>query len=137
MRRTRTIRPARVVVLRRAVNSIDSSRVCPSSQRVSIIRAHVAGKDRRAPDSRVITAGRWLLLAGLLFMVTGDGPTSTVRVSRWPTPLPFLANPWLYLSFLLLGVVCFVAGGGVKSWRLPQLRFIVVPLAALVGAFVL
>jgi O-antigen ligase len=124
-------------VLGRAVNSIDSSRVCPSSQRVSIIRAHVAGKDRRAPDSRVITAGRWLLLAGLLFMVTGDGPTSTVRVAKWPTPLPFLANPWLYLSLLLLGVVCFIAGGGVKSWRLPQLRSILVPLAALVAAFVL
>jgi O-antigen ligase len=85
----------------------------------------------------VITAGRWLVLAGLLFMVTGDGPTSTVRVSKWPTPLPFLSNPWLYLALLLLGAVCFVAGGGVKSWKLPQLRFIVIPLAALVGAFVL
>jgi len=137
VRRTRTIRPARVVVPRREVNSIDSSRVCPSSQRVSIIRAHVAGKDRRALDSRVITAGRWLLLAGLLFMVTGDGPTSTVRVSKWLTPFPFLAYPWLYLFLVLLGVVCFVAGGGVKSWRLPHLRFILVPLAALVGAFVL
>ncbi len=126
--RTRTIRLARQpAVLRREVNSIRSSRVCPSSQRVSIIRAHVAGKDRRAPDSTVIAAGRWLLLAGLLFMVTGDGPTSTIRVSKWPTPFPFLAYPWLYLSLLLLGIACFVAGGGVKSWKPSHFRFIVVP----------
>ena len=116
---------------------MDSSRVCPSSQRVSIIRAHVAGKDRRANDSRVITAGRWLVLAGLLFMVTGDGPASTIRMSKWPTPLPFLAYPWLYVSLLLLGIVCFVAGGGVKTWRLPQFQFVLVPLSALLGAFLL
>jgi O-antigen ligase len=121
----------------REVNSIDASRVCPSSQRVSIIRAHVAGKDRRAPDSRVITAGRWLLLAGLLFMVTGDGPSSTVRMSRWPTPLPFLAWPWLYLVLLVLGIACFIAGGGVKSWKPPHLRGIVAPLGALLATFLL
>ena len=38
---------------------------------------------------------------------------------------------------LLLGVACFVAGGGVKSWRPSHLRFIVVPLAALLAAFLL
>src|SRR5262245_15634033 len=120
------MRLARVfAVPRREVNSIDASRVCPSSQRVSIIRAHVAGKDRRAPDSRVITAGRWLLVAGLMFMVTGDGPSSTVRISKWPTPLPFLAWPWPYLVLLVLGIACFAAGGGVKSWKPPHLRFMV------------
>ena len=85
----------------------------------------------------MITAGRWLLLAGLLFMVTGDGPASTIRVSKWLTPLPFLAYPWLYLALVLLGAACFVAGGGVKSWKPSHLRFIVVPGVALVGAFLL
>jgi O-antigen ligase len=132
------MRLARILaVLRREVNSIDSSRVCPSSQRVSIIRAHVAGKDRRAPDSRVIIAGRWLLVAGLMFMVTGDGPSSTVRISKWPTPVPFLAWQWLYPVLLVLGIACFVAGGGVKSWKPPHLRVMVAPLGALLAAFLL
>ena len=85
----------------------------------------------------VTTAGRWLFLAGVLLMVTGDGPPWTVRISKWPTPLPFLAWPWLYLLLLVLGAVCFAAGGGVKSWRLPHLRFVAIPLAALLGAFLL
>ena len=83
----------------------------------------------------MIAAGRWLLLAGLLFMVTGDGPPTTIRLSKWPTPLPFLAYPWLYLSLLLLGIACFVAGGGVKSWKPSHLRFIVVPIVALLQRF--
>ena len=70
-------------------------------------------------------------------MITGDGPSSTISVSRWPTPFPFLAWPWLYPAILFLGIVCFVAGGGVTSWRLPHLRPIVAPLALLVGAFLL
>ncbi len=82
-------------------------------------------------------AGLWLFLAGLLVMITGDGPSSTIGVSRWPTPFPFLAWSWLYLVLLVLGVVCVVAGGGLKSWRLPHLRFIVTPLALLLGAFFL
>lgn len=85
----------------------------------------------------MIAAGRWLLLAGLLFMVTGDGPASTIRVSKWLTPLPFLAYPWLYLALVLLGAACFVAGGGVKSWKPSHLRFIAVPGVSLVGAFLL
>ena len=85
----------------------------------------------------MIAAGRWLLLAGLLFMVTGDGPATTIRLSKWPTPLPFLAYPWLYLSLLLLGIACFVAGGGVKSWKPSHLRFIVMPIVALLSAFLL
>jgi O-antigen ligase len=132
------MRLARIpAVLRREVNSIDASRVCSSSQRLSIIRAHVAGKNRRAPEPRVITAGRWLLLAGLLFMVTGDGPSSTVRMSKWPTPLPFLSWPWLYLVLLALGLTCFVAGGGVRSWKPPHLRAMVIPLGLLLAAFAL
>jgi O-antigen ligase len=70
-------------------------------------------------------------------MVTGDGPSSTVGLSRWPTPLPFLSWEWLYIVLLSVGAVCFLAGGGVKSWTLPHLRFVVVPLAALLGAFLL
>jgi O-antigen ligase len=85
----------------------------------------------------VTTAGRWLFLAGLMLMVTGDGPASTIGLSRWPTPLPFLAWPWLYLVLLLLGTLLFAVGGGVKSWKLPHLRFLAVPIAALLAAFVL
>ena len=70
-------------------------------------------------------------------MITGDGPSSTISVARWPTPFPFLAWPWLYPAILLLGIACFAAGGGVKSWRLPYLRPIVAPLALLIGAFLL
>lgn len=83
------------------------------------------------------TAGRWLFLAGLIFMVTGDGPASTIGLSRWSTPLPFLAWPWLYLVLLAVGTLLFAAGGGVKSWRLPHLRFIAAPIAALLAAFAL
>ncbi|HZM95242.1 MAG TPA: O-antigen ligase family protein [Vicinamibacterales bacterium] len=82
-------------------------------------------------------AGVWFFLAGLLFMITGDGPTATVTPVRWLTPFPFLAWPWLYLVFLGLGAACIVAGGAVKSWKLPHLRFLVTPLAALLGAFLL
>jgi hypothetical protein len=85
----------------------------------------------------VTTAGRWLFLAGILLMVTGDGPPWTIRISKWPTPFPFLAWPWLYPVLLALGAACFAAGGGVKSWRLPHLRFVVIPLAAVLGAFLL
>ena len=70
-------------------------------------------------------------------MVTGDGPPWTIRISKWPTPFPFLAWPWLYLVLLALGAICFAAGGGVKSWRLPHLRFVAVPLAVLLGALLL
>ena len=83
------------------------------------------------------TAGRSLFLAGLLLMVGGDGPSSTIGIARWPTPLPFLAWPWLYLLLLTLGVACLAAGGALKSWRLPHLRFIVTPLIALLAAFLL
>jgi O-antigen ligase len=89
------------------------------------------------PPPIVTVAGLWFFLAGLLFMITGDGPSTTVTASRWLTPVPFLAWPWLYLVLLGLGAVCIVAGGGVKSWRLPHLRFIVTPMAALLGAFLL
>jgi O-antigen ligase len=82
-------------------------------------------------------AGRWLLLAGVLLMVTGDGPPWTVRISKWPTPFPFLAWPWLYPLLLMLGALCFAAGGGVKPSRLSHLRFLVVPVAVVLGAFLL
>jgi len=88
-------------------------------------------------QSRVTTAGRWFLLAGVLLMVTGDGPVSTIGISRWPTPLPFLAWPWLYLLLLVIGAVLFIAGGGVTSWKLPHLRFMIAPLAGVLAAFLL
>ena len=82
-------------------------------------------------------AGLWFFLAGLFFMITGDGPSTTVTASRWTTPVPFLAWPWLYLVLLGVGAACIVAGGGVKSWRLPHFRFLVKPLAALLAVFFL
>jgi O-antigen ligase len=85
----------------------------------------------------VTVAGLWFFLAGLLLMITGDGPAASITASRWPTPAPFLAWSWLYLVLLGLGVAFIVAGGGVKSWRLPHLRFIVTPLVALLAAFLL
>jgi O-antigen ligase len=36
-----------------------------------------------------------------------------------------------------VGAVCMIAVGGVKSWRLPHLRFLMTPLAMLLVAFVL
>jgi O-antigen ligase len=84
--------------------------------------------------STAASAGRWLFLAGVMLMVTGDGPSATVGLSRWPTPLPFLAWEWLYLVLLSVGAACFLAGGGAQSWTLPHLRFVVVPLTALLGA---
>jgi O-antigen ligase len=85
----------------------------------------------------VTLAGLWFFLAGLLFMITGDGPSTTVTATRWPTPVPFLAWQWLYLVLLGVGAVCMVARGGAVSWRLPHLRFLVTPLAVLLGAFLL
>jgi len=70
-------------------------------------------------------------------MITGDGPAGTIRVSTWPTPIPFLARRWLYLAFLMLGSVCFAAGGGAKPGKLSSLRFIAKPLGILLGAFLL
>jgi len=70
-------------------------------------------------------------------MITGDGPSSTIRLSRWATPFPFLSWPWLYLVLLTAATACFAVGGGVKSWRPTHLRFLVAPLGALLGAFVL
>ncbi len=70
-------------------------------------------------------------------MITGDGPPASVTPSRWITPVPFLAWPWLYLVFLGVGAAFIVAGGSVKSWRLPHLEFLIKPLAALLAVFLL
>ena len=75
----------------------------------------------------VNATGRWLCLAGLLLMITGDSPGS----------IPVIRAPWLYLVLLGVGAACIVAGGGVKSWRLPHFRFLVKPLAALLAVFFL
>jgi O-antigen ligase len=70
-------------------------------------------------------------------MITGDGPSSTIRLSTWPTPLPFLAWEWLYIVLLAAGAFCLVAGGAVRSWKLPHARTIVLPLVLLVAACLL
>jgi O-antigen ligase len=85
----------------------------------------------------IATVGRWLFLCGVLLMVTGDGPASTIRVSEWPTPLPVLAWPWLYLILILASFACMTAGGGVTSWRPARLGVLGPPLACLLGSFLL
>jgi O-antigen ligase len=85
----------------------------------------------------VATAGRWLLLSGILLMVTGDGPASTIRMVKWPTPVPFLAWSWLYLALLGIALVLIVAGRGVPSWTPRHMRFIVGPLSFLLVALLL
>jgi hypothetical protein len=85
----------------------------------------------------IATVGRWLFLCGVLLMVTGDGPASTIRVSKWATPLPVLAWPWLYLVLILASFACMTAGAGVPSWRPVRLRVLGPPLAYLLGAFLL
>jgi O-antigen ligase len=79
-------------------------------------------------------AGRWLFLCGVLLMVTGDGPASTVRISKWPSPVPWLAWPWLYLVLITASFVCLAVGRGVTSWRPAHLRFLVPALACLLAA---
>jgi O-antigen ligase len=83
------------------------------------------------------TSGLWLCLAGVLLMITGDGPSDTIRPSMWQTPLPFLAWRWLYIVLLFVGGLCFAAGVGVKPARVAFLRVIAKPLALLLGAFFL
>jgi O-antigen ligase len=85
----------------------------------------------------VAAAGRWLLLCGVLLMVTGDGPATAIRMVKWPTPFPFLAWPWLYLSLLGLALVCIVVGRGVPPWTPTHLRFLVAPLSFLLIALLL
>ena len=74
----------------------------------------------------VKATGRWLCLAGLLLMITGDSPRS----------IPVIRAPWLYLVLLLLGSLCFAAGG-LKPRRIPGVAAVVKPLALLLGAFLL
>jgi len=70
-------------------------------------------------------------------MVTGDGPSATVRVASWPTPLPFLGWPWLYVALLALSAACLIAGGSVRSWKPEHLRFMAAPVGAILVAFLL
>ena len=91
----------------------------------------------RGPIPVVAAAGRWLLLCSILLMVTGDGPESTIRMVKWPTPLPFLAWPWLYLTLLGIALVFIVGGRGVPSWTPKHLRFLVAPLSFLLVALLL
>jgi O-antigen ligase len=85
----------------------------------------------------VNSAGQWLSLSGLLLMISGDGPLHSAGLSRWPTPLPFVASPPLYLALLFLGFLCF-AGATRLQWRsAPPVRAVVKPLGLLLCAFFL
>jgi len=81
--------------------------------------------------------GRWLFLLSVFLMVTGDGPSSTVRVERWPTPAPFLAWPWLYLTLMAGSIACLAASGVLTSRKPAHLRFLTWPLAGVLVAFLL
>jgi O-antigen ligase len=83
------------------------------------------------------TSGLWLCLAGVLLMITGDGPSDTIRPSTWQTPLPFLAWRWLYIVLVFMGGLCFAAGVRVRPAKVAFLRVIAKPLALLLGAFLL
>ena len=81
--------------------------------------------------------GRWLCLAGLFLLISGDGLFQTLGLSRWPTPLPFVASLPLYLALLFLGFLCFAGAGAVKSRSIPGVRGVFIPMALLLGAFLL
>jgi len=81
--------------------------------------------------------GRWLSLAGLLLMISGDGPFQTLGLSRWPTPLPFVASLPLYLPLLFLGFLFFGVANGLKSKTTPGVHAVIKPLGLLLGAFLL
>ena len=83
-------------------------------------------RDRLMKIQAVKATGRWLCLAGLLLMITGDSPRS----------IPVIRAPWLYLVLLLLGSV-FFAAGGLKPRRRTCVDAIAKPLALLLGAFLL
>src|SRR5688500_11871800 len=82
------------------------------------------------------STGICLCLAGLLLMISGGSPLRMIGASRWQTPVQFFAWSRLYLVLLLSGIVCFAAGGGVKS-RNRCLDPLVKPLGLLLGAFFL
>jgi O-antigen ligase len=87
--------------------------------------------------SRLTTIGRWLFLCGVLVMVTGDGPRSTIRLARWPTPFPWLAWEWLYLVLLGIAIACLAAGGGFRWRAAASVRFLRPAVALLLGAALL
>jgi hypothetical protein len=70
-------------------------------------------------------------------MISGDGPLLTAGLSRWPTPLPFVAPPPLYLALLFLGFLCLAAASAAQPRSVPGLRAVVIPLVLLVGVFLL
>ena len=75
---------------------------------------------------------------GCCSWLPATAPRRPSASSRWPTPLPFLAWPWLYLVLLTLGVACLVCRRRRQVVATtPPLRFIVTPLAALLAAFLL
>ncbi len=81
------------------------------------------------------STGIWLCLAGVLLMISGDGPFLTLGLARWPTPLPFIASPPLYLALLFLGFLCAAAAGLVEPRGIPGLEALIRPLVLLVAAF--
>jgi O-antigen ligase len=89
----------------------------------------------RGPDV-ISSTGRWLCLAGLLLMISGDGPALTAGLSRLPASLPFIGSPPLYLALLFTGFVLFLGSVGITRGSIPGVPRVSLPLALLLGAFV-
>lgn len=83
------------------------------------------------------STGRWLCLAGLLLMISGDAPIAMLGASSWPMPFRALAWSRLYLALLVLGIVCVAIGGGARPSRMACLDAVMLPLGLLLGAFLL
>jgi O-antigen ligase len=87
--------------------------------------------------SHVAVIGRALFLTGILLMVSGDWPQSTLLPGRWPVPLPWLGWPWLYLVLVVTSIALLAAGDVLRTGRPTTADFLDAPLAVLTASFFL
>jgi O-antigen ligase len=81
--------------------------------------------------------GRWLFLAGVFMMITGDSPEGALRALRWDVHAPALAWPWLYLVLLAAGLAVMALGGRPPIGRVRRAACLAWPVAMLLAAFLL
>jgi O-antigen ligase len=81
--------------------------------------------------------GRVLFLIAIFLMVTGDWPRSTLLRGRWSVPLPFLAWPWLYLTFLAASFALLASSGALQTARPTAARLLHGPLTLLTATLLL
>ena len=82
-------------------------------------------------QSDLATFGGWCFLAGVFFMVSGDGITNFAEAE------PSRAWPWLYLIPFGLSLPAFILAGRVTLTGRPRTAFLYQPLVALLVAFAL